>query len=728
MVEKNEIKSPQSIYKHIDRLFLDPNNYRLIDRPDYKRAPENKISDPDVQKRTRFLLLGKNNENVKDLIASFKENGYLPVDQIQVRKITGDNFLVLEGNRRIATLKYLYEEWKETGLDIGKLKESNFKYVPLILHPEETDKMHLIVMGLKHISGNKKWNTVNQAQYIEDLFTREKMSEEEICDSLGITKHLFRRARRTLALINLYKESDYGDQFESPMYSLFEEVIRSINLKEWLQWNDEHFRPDNKVNMQRFFSWISKDEVPDENVNDAKEEDEEKRNERTLVLEPIITKSQELRELAKFIKDENALKRMEESRSVTEGYTFSDALGENKFNNAVEQINKNVGTLFNFLEYMKDEDFEQIENLRDKMDRIIPTIRARIVRASVSSLVVPGIVSEHFSEINIGHFRRHQNVKLKKLNRVNIFAGYNNSGKTSVLEAVYLLTKLNDINAFFEMERYRGKFVDELNSKWLENNFLKPIELEGTFNGKDIKISIVKENTEEEIDKSGYLTTFELISEHDHKESTSKAHLYSHKGSKIFYEDKSILCDSIMTSPYRENGSDLKNAHAKAVENKSIDVVIDFIRQNIDPAIRKIEMTTIDGVSRFYVTSDEFEKSVDITSFGEGVQRIFEIALFFAYAQNGVLLIDEFETAIHKSLLNNFSKFVQELAETFNVQVFLTSHSKECIDSFITNDYKIEDITAYVLKEEDGKIVCKYVEGKRLQTLLNSFNVDIREG
>ena len=60
--------------------------------------------------------------------------------------------------------------------------------------------------------------------------------------------------------------------------------------------------------------------------------------------------------------------------------------------------------------------------------------------------------------------------------------------------------------------------------------------------------------------------------------------------------------------------------------------------------------------------------------------------------------------------------------------MFLTSHSKECIDSFIKNNYKTEDITAYVLKEENGAISCKYVEGKRLEKLLESIDVDIREG
>jgi hypothetical protein len=130
------------------------------------------------------------------------------------------------GNRRIATLKFLYGEWKEKGTDIGKLTESSFKSVPVVLHSDANSKEHLIVMGLDHITGKRKWSPVNQAQLIDDLLNEHNMTEGEICNSLGITKHALRRSRRSLALINRYKDSDYGDQFTSSMYSLFEEIIR----------------------------------------------------------------------------------------------------------------------------------------------------------------------------------------------------------------------------------------------------------------------------------------------------------------------------------------------------------------------------------------------------------------------------------------------------------------------------------------------------------------------
>ncbi len=714
------------ISRHINKLLLDPNNYRFIDRPEYVEIPEERVSAAQVQLRTRTLLIGKNKENIKDLINSFRENGFLPVDQIQVKELANDNYLVLEGNRRIATLKYLYEESKNSGLDAGKLEESDFKSVPLVLQPPEELKKHLVVMGLKHISGNKKWKPVNQAQLIEDLIEKHEMEEEQVCKSLGISKHALRRARRTLSLINEYKKSDHGNRFESSMYTIFEEVVKRIEIKKWFDWDDEEYLPRRKDNQERLFSWISQEEI-----TEYKEEDEEigeEADEEIHRREPIITKSNEIRELAKFIRDEKALRQMEESRSITHGFALSEAVGQSKFNNALNLVKQQVQTIFNFSEHMKSEDTQRIMELKDKLDRLIPSTRAKVDIARGRTSFVSNTVSSHFSEITLTRFRRLKGARIRNLKRINIFAGNNNSGKTSILEAVYLLTWHNNIHAFFEVEKYRGKFEESLNATWFENNFLAPVELEAVFNGKRTGISITATETEEVIDKSGYLATLELSAEYDGIRKESHAHLYSNKESEVFHEGAALLCKSVMTSPYRFNEKQLREAHASAVENKVMETVVDFIRSNIDPAIEKIEIASVDNISRFFVSSENFNKSIDITNYGEGVQRVFEIALFFAYARNGVMLIDEFESAIHKSLLINFSKFVQQLAEEFNVQVFLTSHSKECIDAFVENDYKTEDITAYRLLEEDGAIKCKYTSGERLARLIDSIDVDIREG
>ena len=76
----------------LDQIYLDPNNYRFRDNKDYREVDNERIDDTLIQKRTSNFITGRNNENIQDLIASFKKSGFLPVDQIQVVKIDSEKY------------------------------------------------------------------------------------------------------------------------------------------------------------------------------------------------------------------------------------------------------------------------------------------------------------------------------------------------------------------------------------------------------------------------------------------------------------------------------------------------------------------------------------------------------------------------------------------------------------------------------------------------------------
>lgn len=108
--------------------------------------------------------------------------------------------------------------------------------------------------------------------------------------------------------------------------------------------------------------------------------------------------------------------------------------------------------------------------------------------------------------------------------------------------------------------------------------------------------------------------------------------------------------------------------------------------------------------------------------------RIFELGLGMSNCKNGILLIDEFETAIHYSLLVEFTRVIQELANEFNVQVFITTHSKECIDAFVKNQYRNTEISAYLVDSAEEKVNIKNITGEDLEFLVDSISFDLRGG
>lgn len=700
------------ITKHIDRLLLDPNNYRFIDNLDYKPVGKKDIADARIQQRTYNFLVGKEEVNIQDLIKSFKYNGVLKLDPIQVRPVEDGNFfLVIEGNRRTAALKFLWEEFKK-GNDVGVLKEWSFRSVDLINIEDESPVSHLVNMGLHHISGKVKWSVVNQAQLIQDLIHKHGQTEKEVEDALSITRTTLRRSLRTLSIINLYRASDYGDQFQANMYPVFEEIGKNVSLKDWLEWDESAMAPGNRSKQERLFSWLSKQE----DVNDETGEIE--------VHEPIITKRDEIRDLSKFVSDDQALEKMEESRSISSGFTFSDAVAVQRFQNAMNNLKKEVSTAFQFSEFMEDKDVEQVRNMRDKLDRLIPTSKALLLtKDGRRSAKIFDQVAQHFSSLIVKQYRKLEALEVKSLARVNIFAGGNNTGKTTLLEACYLATQGNRMNSFLELQRYKSKFQNTLNANWLNENFNQKIEVTGDFNQAAVSLQIAKEQEEGDFDKLHYLSTIYIEAVVAGTMQASRLKLYDNREPELFTSEDRILCPATFTSPYRYNGDFLSRAYEQAVTDKYLDEVIGFIREKMDPDILSIDLVPN---GRFLVNSQAFEQAVDITKYGEGLQRVFEIALLMGYSRNGVICIDELDSAIHKSLLIEFTKFIQESARRFNVQVFLSTHSKECIDAFVENDFYNDDITAYALKEVDGKIICQYLPGTELENLLEAINLDIR--
>ncbi|MCF5886308.1 MULTISPECIES: AAA family ATPase [Aeromonas] len=740
----NEIVKNNRTSKNLKNLYLDPNNYRFVDNERHTPVLEANFLDPQVQKRTRSFIEGSKQENIKDLMASFKANGFLDIDMIQVKDLGNNNFLVLEGNRRVTALKSLQEDY-EKGLDIGNLDPSVFRSVPFEIHPFDENEKHLIVMGLKHISGNKKWSTFNQSKLLYDYLSpymngaRDTYfeKENELCDSLGITKTRLRSMIRIYNLILAYKSSDYGDQFTPEKYGIFEEIIKKPVIKTWLEWDDYYYRASNEINQERLFSWISRTENylrNDSNEDDVEEHDIEEGYEE---LEPIITKSLEIRDLALFINNSSAVETMERERSLARGLASSGSVDKQNYQSALTKLEDSIRVLNNFKSLVTLEDVNMLSEAKENLVKIIPKKSNLNIEGGNHSICFEFGIHHHFSEINISRYKIFKDFKVKNFNKINIFAGFNNCGKTSLLEALYLLTQQNDISSFFNLFKNKNK-ESSLSPIFLNKIFNKKYDISGVYN--DTAVSIILEKFEaNNIDKKDdYISSYRLISKVEDRSIENVVHTFGHETMQRNNDKVERLCPAVFKSPYMYDLDELIRNYTRSVETKmktnngdyapAIKVIVEFLKE-IDQTIIDVRFTNDTEIKRFIVESTSSKSyDFDITTYGEGLQRIFYIALSFAASKNGVLLIDEFETAIHYSLLVKFTEFIQKLADTFNVQVFLTTHSNECIKAFVNNSLDNSKIMGYQLINNNGDVSIKAVSGKRLNYLIETINLDIRGG
>lgn len=244
----NQIKLA-AIYVNLDQLMLDPNNYRLFGTNGQSDEPFEDSQIPDEQDRLNKRL---SKESLDDLKDSIIENGFLEVDRIVVRElqsITGDSetkYVVIEGNRRTAALKSLQYE-HQMGLTslpselLGQLKSLSVLLVKG--SQDEINSYSRVLMGIRHVSGIKKWSGMQSAKLIYDLATDGK-TPTEIGDILGISAiEANRRKRGYIAYKQLKNDSKYSEFIKSKHYTLLLEFLARKYVLEWLDWDEETSKP-----------------------------------------------------------------------------------------------------------------------------------------------------------------------------------------------------------------------------------------------------------------------------------------------------------------------------------------------------------------------------------------------------------------------------------------------------------------------------------------------------
>ena len=244
-------------------LLLDPNNYRFLDNPNYKKKIRSKFHLPDVQSATLRLLEQDKRYQLSELKKSILSNGYVPMERIIVvpYEQKRDCFLVIEGNRRVAALKSLLQENKEGVTDLPSEQVTSFSKIPCaILQAEGKELEHAqrVIMGIRHIAGPREWGAYQQAELIIEFHDLEDQDFQSIANHLGITTmEVGRRYRAMRALKEMEDDELYADRATFDHYRLFHELVSLPDVRAHFGWDDESLKFRDKQRAREFYELVS---------------------------------------------------------------------------------------------------------------------------------------------------------------------------------------------------------------------------------------------------------------------------------------------------------------------------------------------------------------------------------------------------------------------------------------------------------------------------------------
>lgn len=377
--------------------------------------------------------------------------------------------------------------------------------------------------------------------------------------------------------------------------------------------------------------------------------------------------------------------------------------------------------------------------------------------------------------IHIKNYKNLKDFKIDSLSKINLIVGKNNVGKSTLLEAISIFASGGNIISLREILDIRGEIYDFPYSleqdKKLErhiSSFLslisdRDIELfidngisiicdisnDETILKKEVEIKLVKyietsdSNNLQNIKRQFLSNEDPMLGDPNVEYGILVKNKINNDFQDVLYKlggrIRQLLPNIIQkTKPYElvRTNEISRNKNPELFDKISLTPLekeIVTALKIIEPNIEDINFLTEESLSRFnrmeervpFVVFPLSSKKLRLTSMGDGLNRILTIILALLNSKDGFLLIDEFENGLHYTVQTQLWKIIYQLSEKLNIQVFATTHSDDCIKSFIESDTENKG-KLIRLEDIDGDIKSIAFNDKERLNFAIKNNIEVR--
>ena len=337
----------------------------------------------------------------------------------------------------------------------------------------------------------------------------------------------------------------------------------------------------------------------------------------------------------------------------------------------------------------------------------------------------------------IDSFRSLSSVGLDDLKRVNLFVGRNGAGKTSILEAVYLLFSEARFESLVGIAERRGEF-DKTDDgvQWLPSirhffagHFL-PQNCEGVrLKAGDMRLSIdvCIENRPAKNDYRVVLPTpmchvthagfnGDGVGKLSFPISKSGALEFNRAGDGGYNRLTSPEdVPTVFVSPDGVEPAALLRMRDDVISRGAECDLVKVLKQ-LNPDVESVGfLSSADKNYKFLANGTLVglagtRDRVPVKTLGDGIRRLLVIAMGMVCAKNGVLILDEIDSGLHYSAMQSLWTFIVKAAEANNVQVFASTHSIDCLRGLASvcgdDQSTADDVRLYSLSNIGKRVVC----------------------
>jgi ABC-type dipeptide/oligopeptide/nickel transport system ATPase subunit len=298
------------------------------------------------------------------------------------------------------------------------------------------------------------------------------------------------------------------------------------------------------------------------------------------------------------------------------------------------------------------------------------------------------------SSLEIRSFRAFHHLQIEQIGRVNLLTGRNNTGKTSVLEALYVYSHPNTGQALRDLMLARDEFTR------LEAGPGYTATIQHLFHGRKEMVSESDQISLGPINSVEQTMTLRVSWKQTSTSGSEQNQIVIRE--PIFRIRRNngnseaslrpvlswgVTPDQNRPMFIRSSGldtTDIGRLWASVELSPGEDKILDALRI-VAPQIERVSLKTSDGSTAIevpIVRVANTEYPIPLRTLGEGMIRLVHLSLALLIARDSFLLIDEFENGLHYSIQPDVWRLIFHLASDLNVQVFATTHSWDCIEAF----------------------------------------------
>ena len=282
------------------------------------------------------------------------------------------------------------------------------------------------------------------------------------------------------------------------------------------------------------------------------------------------------------------------------------------------------------------------------------------------------------TRIHLKNFRAFRDTEIGPFNRVNLIAGLNNTGKTGLLEAIFLAAS----------DRQSGNFFGQNNSLGLDSlptlfrTFSQNADVNDNFwlwlmkdkrAGNDIVITIFDDQSNETCAVLSFKEPNQIKLGFPLQHTGMLGPLNSYMSVSSSVPPLKIAVFSTHPSDPTQDAIDYNRVIAKRGRKK-----VETLLRYIDPRLQAIESLQTGQAPLLYADIG-LPEMIPVTNLGTGFCRLMDIYAELIAGEAKVLLIDEVENGLHHTVLPTVWKGLIAAANELDVQIFATTHSNECI-------------------------------------------------